>query len=442
MLERLEEMILDFQGQTLETGVPRRLDYETVKKKAFVCIGVRRCGKSTLLYQIIDRLVGEGVDRENILYVDFFDDRLHDLKHGNLGLVLDAYFAIYPQKKGSEIVHCFFDEIQMMQGWEPFVDRILRTERVEVYISGSSAKLLASEIATEMRGRSLSWELFPFSFPEFLEACGVVPEPRTSKIRLVVERAFGDYWTRGGFPEILDVSDRIRVMIHQEYFKTILLRDIVERHDIRHPKAVVDLAHKLVDNCGSLYSVNRLTTYLKSLGHRTSKAFVGECVSWFEDAYFLFSMRIFDASYSRQNVNPKKVYCVDHALIRSVSLGILVNAGHLLENIVFVNLRRQGVSPNYYRTRGKKEVDFIYRDASGDLRLVQVCESIVVPSTRKREIAAIEEAMKEQRIDHGTIVTRTESEKIELDNGTIEVVPAWKYLLTSTRDEKQNRRPR
>ena len=169
MLETIRSIILDFQELPLETGVPRRLRIETVRGKATVCIGVRRGGKSTYLFQVMQRLMDGGVPRQNILYVNFFDDRLHGLREDTPALIADAYYPAYPEKKHDETVYCFFDEIQACQGWEPFVDRLMRTENCEVYLTGSSARMLSKEIATQMRGRALSWELFPFSFREFLD---------------------------------------------------------------------------------------------------------------------------------------------------------------------------------------------------------------------------------------------------------------------------------
>ena len=173
MKEMIRSIILDFQEAQLETGVPRRLRVESVHGKATVCIGVRRSGKSTYLFQLIQRLLDSGVPRQNILYLNFFDDRLHNLQHENLALIAESYYSIYPEKKGDETVYCFFDEIQAVPGWEPFVDRLLRTEQCEVYITGSSAQMLSKEIATQMRGRALSWEMFPFSFREFLDFKGI-----------------------------------------------------------------------------------------------------------------------------------------------------------------------------------------------------------------------------------------------------------------------------
>ena len=430
MIEAIKSILLDFQESRMDTGIPRRLRIEPVPGKAAVCIGVRRCGKSTYLYQVMDRLLKRGVPRENILYLNFFDDRLHNLRRENLGLITEAYYSLYPEKKNTETVYCFFDEMQAVTGWEPFVDRLLRTERCEIYLTGSSARMLSKEIATQMRGRALSWELFPFSFREFLTYKGIeCAGPMSTKKRLLVQKAFEEYRETGGFPEVAGLDRHLRIRIHQEYFHAILFRDLVERHDVSHPKAVTDLAHWLVDNTASLYSVNNLTGYLKSLGHKAPKSAVSDFLEWFEDAFFLFTVRIFDASLARSNTNPKKIYCVDPALVTSVSSGILVNSGHLLENLVFIALRRLHPEIYYYKTKGGREVDFVVPMRNRTRILVQVCESLADPQTKKREMAALTEAMAELNIRSGILVTGNEDARIDTGRGTIEVVPAWRFLL-------------
>ena len=393
-------------------------------------IGVRRSGKSTYLYQRIQQLIDSGVPRQNILYLNFFDDRIHNLRHESLGVISEAYYSLYPEKKNTETVYCFFDEIQAVPGWEPFVDRMMRAEKCEVYLTGSSARMLSKEIATQMRGRALSWEMFPFSFREFLDSKGIESEgPLSSKKRLIVQKAFQEYWETGGFPEVLALDERLRVKTHQEYLNAILFRDLVERHDIAHPKAVNDLAHWMIDNTASLYSVNRLSSYLKSLGHNAPRTAVSDYVAWFEDAYFLFTVRIYDASLARSNTNPKKVYCVDHALVTSTASGILINSGHLLENLVFTALRRVYPEVFYYKTRSGREVDFILPVRGRSKLLVQVCESLAVPQTRKRELASLEDAMAELGLKEAFIVTRNEENTVETGLGTIRMVPAWRFLL-------------
>ena len=433
MIATLKAILLDFQELELPTGVPRRLKIKTVPGKATVCIGVRRSGKSTYLFQLMDRLRQGGVPRENILYLNFFDDRLHNLKREDLGLVTEAYYSLYPEKQNTEKVYCFFDEIQAVPGWEPFVDRLLRTERCEVYLTGSSSRMLSREIATSMRGRALAWELFPFSFREFLDYRGIAGAgPLSTKKRLTIRKAFEEYWETGGFPEVAGLDRHLRIKIHQEYFSAVLFRDLVERHDVAHPRAVADLAYRLIDNAASLYSVNSLTGYLKSLGHNAPKSAVSDYLAWFEDAFFLFTVRIFDASLARSKTNPKKIYCIDHALVTSVASGILVNSGHLLENLVFTTLRRLSPDIFYLKTRSGREVDFVVQLPDRSRMLVQVCESLAQPQTRKREVAALADGMAELGLRSGTIVTRGDEEEIEVEGGKIAVVPAWRFLLDSS----------
>lgn len=430
MLETVKTVILDSQEAFLPTGMPRRFQLKTVPRKAAVCIGVRRCGKSTYLNQIMQRLIDGGVSRQNILYLNFFDDRLHTLQQDNIALITEAYFSIYPEKKNTETVHCFFDEIQAVSGWEPFVDRVMRTEKCEVYLTGSSAQMLSKEIATQMRGRALSWEMFPFSFREFLDSKGIDFQGALStKKQLIIRKVFDEYWETGGFPEVLCLDRHLRIKTHQEYFQAILFRDLVERHDVSHPKAVSDLAHRLVDNTASLYSVNKLKGFLSSLGHKVPKSSVSDYLRWFEDAYFLFSVRLYDASFARSQTNPKKVYCIDHSLVTSVSSGILVNSGHLLGNLVFTALRRLHPEVYYYKTKTGKEVDFIVPVRQRPRGLVQACETLADPRVREREVSALSEAMTELKIKTGTIVTRSEEENFETGSGIIQVVPAWRFLI-------------
>lgn len=430
MLETIKTIILDSQEIKLETGLPRRLVINPMAGKVTICIGVRRSGKSTYMFQCIQRLLDSGVSPENILYLNFFDDRLHGLQTEGVGMVTEAYYALYPEKKNAETVYCFFDEIQEISGWERFVDRLMRTEQCEIFITGSSAKMLSKEIATQMRGRALSWEMFPFSLQEFLNYKGIEANgPLSTKKRLLTQKAFEEYWDTGGFPEVTALDRQLRIKIHQEYFHTLLFRDLIERHNISHPNAVTDLARWLIDNTASLYSINRLTGYLKSLGHKVPKATVSDYLAWFEDAYFLFTVRLFDASLFRSNANPKKIYCIDHSLVSSVSSGVLINSGHLLENLVFTALRRVYPEIYYYKTKNGQEVDFIVPLRKGSRILVQVSETVKDTNTLKREVNAIQDAMMELKLKSGTIVTRNEEDKIETETGIINIVPAWRFLL-------------
>lgn len=430
-IQTIQDVLLEAQRQARFTGVTRRLAYRLAPGKAFVCIGVRRCGKSTLLNQMIARLLGRGAAAEDILYANLFDDRLEEVRQGNLNLLTEAYFGLYPERKGRAGLHCFLDEVQMARSWESFADRLMRAENMSVYLTGSSAGMLAREVGTAMRGRSLAWELFPFSFAEYLDAQGVAVDLRGQQARLRVRKAFDGYWKSGGFPEVIDADTPLRVMIHQDYFKTMVFRDVVDRHDALHPRAVRDMAYRLLNSAASLYTINALTGYLKALDHRVSKAFVGDVLAWLEDAYALFTVRLFDASLSRQHANAKKIYAVDHALVRSTSTGILVNNGHLLENLVFVDGRRRGRELYYYRTRSGREVDFVWRGEDGRLTLTQVAFQAPEGSdTLARELAALREALREQPGSRALLVTMDDGpRRLDVPEGAVEILPVWQYLL-------------
>ncbi len=431
MIETLKKIILDFQENEFSSGVPRNLKIKSVRGKASVCIGVRRCGKTTLFYQIMNSLKNKGIPRENIVYINFFDDRLHLLNSKNMHLVTDAYFSLYPSKKGKDKIYCFFDEIQSVFGWEPFIERILREEKCEVYITGSSARMLSREIATQMRGRALSWELFPFSFGEYLDFNGINHRcPFSSKQELFIRKAFEEFREEGGFPETAGLDRQLRIKIHQQYFHAVLFRDLIDRHNISHPNALKDLAHKLIDNNSSMYSANRLHGFLRSLGHALPKATVSDYLDWFEDAYFFFTVAKYDASLARRRTNPKKIYCVDHSMVKSLSSGILQNSGHLLENLVFTSLRRVYGDVSYYKTEKGSEVDFVCIGGDKEKILVQVCETVSEENTRARETRALKEAMSELSVRSATVVTLHEEEEIEVSEGIISITPAWRFLLS------------
>lgn len=430
MISVLQSMIVDFQEAAIATGTARHLQLEHLSGKASICIGARRSGKSTYMHQIMAKLMTQGVSQKNIVHLNFFDDRLYQLPQVGFNTILEAYYGLYPEKKNTETVYYFFDEIQMIAGWEAFIERLLRTEKCEVYLTGSSAKMLSKEIATQMRGRALSWELFPFSFAEYLDHTQLeVTYPLSTKTRLLVQQAFNEYCTTGGFPEVLGYNKMMRIKVHQEYFNAMLFRDLIERHKVVHPKIVLDLAHWLVNNIAALYSINSLYGYLQSLGHKVQKTAVSEYLQRLEDAYFFFTVRIFDASVARMQANPKKIYCIDHAMVNSLASGILVNSGHLLENMVFMGLRRITPHVFYYKTKSGKEVDFLIQQKAGKKVLIQVSETLLDPKTEKREVGALVESMLELNLKQGIIVTRQEQGEVTTEAGVITIVPIWKFLL-------------
>ncbi|KAA6185859.1 ATP-binding protein [Thiohalocapsa marina] len=435
MIECLKRIIREYQNLEPPEGLlPRRVAIGSLPGKVSVVTGVRGSGKATLLRQRIRQLIDCGVPSENILYLDFADDRFYWMRHENPDIILEAYFELHPQKRGNETVHCFFDEIQALTHWQLFIDRLLRTEKCEINVVGSLLPSPEGEATSPLSGRIVSWEIFPFSFHEFLDGKDIeCDSPLSTKQPLTIQKAFEDYWEIGGFPGVNGLDQRQCVEVHQANWNAILA-SIIGHHNLSHPRAVIDLAHWLVDNTGSYYSVSHLTDFLKSLGHRVRKNSVVDWLTAFEDAGLLFNVNIFSNSPTRISVNPRKVYCIDHALVTSVNSGILTNRDSLLENLVFVALRRVTPKIFYHKTKTGREVDLVALLPSGPgqdraVMLIQVCAALADPRVKQSEVRSLSEAMVDLAVAEGTIVTWRTDEAIPVGFGTIQALPVWRFLL-------------
>jgi hypothetical protein len=435
MIECLKRIITEYQNlEPPDALLPRRVAIGSLPGKVSVVTGVKGSGKTTLLRQRIRQVIGSGVHPENILSLDLADDRLYWLRHENPDLILEAYFDLHPQKRGSETVHCFFDEVQALPYWQLFIDRLMRSEKCEVTVAGSLLPAPEEDTASPLTGRIVSWEVFPLLFREFLDGKGIESDgPLSTQQRLTIQKAFEHYWQVGGFPGVIRLDQCQRIEAHQANLNTILT-SIIGHHNISHPRAVIDLAHWLVDNTGFFYSISHLTDYLKSLGHRVRKSSVVDWLVAFEGAGLLFSVNIFSNSPTRISVNPRKVYCIDHALAASISSGILTNRDSLLENLVFTALRRVTPEIFYHKTKTGREVDLValLPSAPGQERavmLIQVCASLADPRVKQSEVRSLSEAMVELAVVEGTIVTWRTDETIPVGFGTIQVVPVWRFLL-------------
>lgn len=410
---------------------PRDKEIVSIPDVVSICIGVRRCGKSTLMESVILRLLEEGVSRDNIVCINFSDDRLLGLQSGGWDAFFSAYYGRFPEKRGKETVYFFFDEIQLFPHWELFVERLRREENCRIFITGSSAHLLGHEVGTELRGRTLSTELFPFSFGEFLVRCGISREGRGTTHRMKVIKAWEKFCAEGGFPAVFDLPESARKLLHREYLNALMLRDVIERYKVTQPLALRHLANRMVNGIGTLFSFRKVCEELKALGFAVNRNMVAQYLQWLEDAYFLFTIPVYSASVARQSRELRKVYCVDHAMANTLSNGVLKNRGQMLENMVFVHLRRYTQQVYYYKTQNALEVDFMAVFPEGEKLLVQVCADMSAPDTRKRELRALQVAMAESRLPRGIIVTDGIPETISTEVGTIEVIPATDFLAAS-----------
>jgi len=404
---------------------------------ARVIIGMRRSGKTYLLFQEMQQLVDAGVERNRLLYINFEDDRLQPLGPDVLDRTLETFYRLNPAAR-SEEAYLFLDEIQAVDGWSRFARRVLDTESARLYVSGSSAKMLSTEVATEFRGRGYTVELLPLSFAEALLYSDVeLPTRRPgSRTRSQLEAAFTDYLRVGGFPDVQELLEPERIQTLQDYVQLVLLRDIIDRHGVKNVHAVRFFALALLQSFGSLTSVNKLANDLKSRGIPVGKDTLYDLLDHFSDAFLLFTIPVFNRSLRVREANPKKVYAIDPGLAFAVSPAGVSNLGARLENAVYLELRRRlrgtrDGALSYYSTAAGSEVDFVVGDPETGhaTQLLQVCADISGASTRRREIQALVDAMKETGVRESTIVAMHESEDITVDSGVIHIVPAWAWML-------------
>lgn len=420
-----KRLIADFQVKDLSYVMDRDLEIPLDTGKIISLIGVRRSGKTHVLYSIINNL-RKTTNPKNIVYINFEDDRLFPLKLKDLNIMLDAYYEMYPDKK-NEKVYFFFDEIQNVQNWEKFIRRLYDTENCAVFLTGSSAKLLSKEIATALRGRTLSYEVFPLSFSEFLRFRGIEPDIHSSKSQARIKNALTDYPIRGGFPEIINYDQAVFMKTLQEYIDLIMYRDIIERYGVSNTFLLKRLIKFCFSNISTLVSFNKLYNDFKSEGLSISRNTVYEYISYLEDAYALFTVPVFAKSAREQWRNPRKIYSVDVGFKTAMDFPLSMDIGRVFENIIFLELRRK--TERIYYFKGKREVDFYYLADSKE-RLLNVSYDMDLPATRDREISSLVEAMKIFSLEEGSIVTDEHKELIKTEAGKIHVIPLWEWLLT------------
>ncbi|MDP2183405.1 MAG: ATP-binding protein, partial [Actinomycetota bacterium] len=378
----------------------RDVNVPLIPGKATTIVGMRRCGKTYLCYQEMKRLQAQGVERERMLYVNLADDRLRRPSADLLDGVLLAFYRQCPRARDTG-AYLFFDEIQNVEGWELFVRRVLDTENVQIYLTGSSSKMLSTEVATELRGRGISLELLPFSFAESVRHAGIsVPrDGYSARERSEMETFFDRSLHVGGFPEVqtLEMPDRVRVL--QDYAELVLMLDVAERHRISNTVALRWLVERLLDATASEFSVNRFAASLKSEGVRVGKDTLHEYLRHLTDAFLVFTVEVRRRSYKARMVNPRKVYAVDPGLAWAMSTCAAQDVGARLETAVYLELRRRLTDLrhgriSYHRTASGRQIDFVVDSVTpgGPVELIQVCANMGSEATIAREVAALEEA--------------------------------------------------
>jgi uncharacterized protein len=438
MLDVLQRKIADSLATPAPPYTRRDVRLPRLASKAKAVIGPRRGGKTTFLWQILAERVAAGVPRPHLLYFNFEDERLADLRATDLHLLVDGYFAIQPEARDRHQVTFLLDEIQVVPGWEAFVRRLLDTERLDIFLSGSSARLLSREVATSMRGRAMGVLVYPFSFREVLRHAGLEPAAaakRWSKAqRSVLDKALRAYLTGGGFPEAQGIDERDRFELLRGYVDTALFRDVVERHAVTHPIALRWLVRHLLGNPGGAFSVAKFYGDLRSQGVPVAKDTLHAFLAHLEDAFLVRTVPIATDSERRRMVNPRKAYPIDPGLIPVFDRSGKSNLGHSLETAVVLELDRRGAAVAYVRSGSKDsarpdwEVDFLARFPDGRRQLIQVCADLHDRDTRAREFRALECAAREH-LGASRLVVTLASEVVRDKPSGVQIFPATEWLL-------------
>jgi len=393
------EQITDSQRERLsqiDTGLKREVpDFSPLTSHALIITGIRRCGKSTLLQQINKTFT------EPTLYLNFEDPRLS-------GFDIDDFNRLQEMVSSKGIHILFFDEIQNVEKWENFV-RFRLDEGYKVFITGSNASILSRELGTKLTGRHISKELFPFSFKEYLSFSGEVPDAKSAD----------SYMQKGGFPEMIKTGMPEVLM---NAFNDIIIRDIAMRFNVKNTSALQQLAVWLLSNTGKPISGNSLRK-LFSIGSSSS---IMEYLSYFSDAYLFYFVPKFSYSRKVQLVNPKKIYTVDNGLVVANSVCFSDDFGRLLENMVFMQLRRMNKDIFYYSE--KKECDFVVFNRGKLSGLYQVCWQLGQDNL-ERELAGLTEAMDFFKVKESMVITHDQSDIFKTGGKTIRVLPFYEWAM-------------
>jgi hypothetical protein len=405
--------------------------------KAHAIIGMRRAGKTMFLRQLVDESRAS-LPPERAVYLSFDDDRLATLELEQLGFLLEEYYRRYPRLRGRDTVSWFLDEIQLVPGWERFVRRVLDSEKVQIAVSGSSARMLSREIHTSLRGRGTATCIRPFSFREFLRHRREEPisEPRrwTPPERSLVERRFREYLVEGGFPEAQGLSAALRIELLQGYVDSVLFRDVVERFGVSQIAALRWLTRQCLRNPARGFSVHRLHQDLKSQGHGVGKDALHAMLGHLLDSFLLGSVALATDSERQRNSNPRKLYPADPGLIRAFDASGRSNLGHALETAVQNELERRGAEIGYVRTTNGLEVDFLSYRAGAEAELIQVCADLSAPDTRTRELRALASAAQQYPRAKPRLLVMDRDALGHVDAPGVDVRPTYEWLLSAADD--------
>ena len=421
--ERIATLIRDFHEKGVPWLIERDLQIPTEIpiRRVISIIGPRRAGKTYSMFQLIKKL-WEKYETSQVLYLNFELTALKGLSLRDLDLILETYYEIYPENRDRK-VWFFLDEIQNIEDWETWV-RTLLEEGINVFISGSSSKLLSKEIATQLRGRSLTYMILPFSFTEFLRARKVeVKKYPSSRERARIMRELENYMNFGGYPEVVLYPEE-RERLISEIVETTIYRDVVERYKVKNLKVLRLLIKSLIDSATRRFSVHKFYNFLRSQGIRTSKTTLYEYLEALKDVCFSFTLHKFTPSLRKSEQTLPKVYLVDNGILY---VNGIREKGKLMENLVLIELKRREKEVYYWLNN--YEVDFVIVKGRRARQLLQVCYDISDYETKERKVKALVKASDVLKCKDLLCITWDYEGEERLKQKKIRFVPLWKWLL-------------
>ena len=421
----LKQIIRDFHLSENFDVKPRNIQPPIDTKKIITLIGVRRCGKTSIFYHMINQLI-EKIEKTKILFLNFEDERF-ELNSDELDLILQAYMELYPSYKLSEC-YFFFDEIQNIPNWEKFIRRMYDTISKNIFITGSNSKLLSSEIATSLRGRTLNFEIFPLSFKEYLSFKDIKVDFYSSKSLAFIKNAQESFLKNGSFPETLFLEEIYANKTLQEYFNVLLYKDLAERYNITNTVALKFFLKRIISSSTKQISINKIFNELKSSGIKIGKNTLYEFLEYVQNIYLALTLQKYDNSLINKELGEKKIYSIDIGLNNATEFRFSDDIGKSLENAVFLELKRKEFDIYYYRT-SKSECDFLVFDKNTISDIIQVTFDMSDENTKSREIKGLIEACKNFDLKSGTIIT-FDSEDELIENGIkIKIIPFYKWSI-------------
>ncbi len=435
----LSSKLADSLVGRIPAGTPRRV-FGAVEfpGKVSAVIGMRRAGKTTFVHQLRRERMELGASPEALPHIDFEDERLLDLNGDQLSYLVEEHARRFPDLYSGEKVLWCFDEIQVVPDWERFARRLLDGGGCEVLVTGSSAKMLSSEIATSLRGRSWEVPIYPFGFGEALRHLGHEPPEHPGfsgfEQRSRLEHHFQRWLVEGGFPEAQDIDPASRKQLLTSYVDVAMLRDVVERHGVGNVLGLRWLVRHLLGNATSLFSVEKFHSALKSQGIAIGKDTVHQLLSHLEDCFLVRPIWMESGSERQRMVNPRKIYPVDPGLIPVFDRSGRRNIGHALETAVLIELQRRRCDVTYVRTPSGYEVDFFSRNPTGEHELIQVCADASDPDTAERELRALQEAGEMHPNARKLLLTLTADGLPAEHEEDVDAQPAYEWMLLGAND--------